>query len=67
MHLDEVESVVRELIGYLVPFHGWSAGTAARSANEREAQKDNEEKGEKNNKQMEVKAKLKGHQDNTRL
>lgn len=41
MHLDEVQSVVRELIGYLVPLHGWSAGTAARSANAVEGEEDN--------------------------
>ena len=32
MHLDEVECVVGELVGYFVPLHGWSAGTVARSA-----------------------------------
>lgn len=36
MHLDEVECVVRELIGNLVPLHGWSAGTVARPVNEEE-------------------------------
>lgn len=33
MHLDEVECVIGELVGYLVPLHGWSAGTVARPAN----------------------------------
>lgn len=32
MHLDEVKCVIGELIGYLVPLHGWSAGTVARPA-----------------------------------
>lgn len=30
MHLDEVQSVVGELVGHLVPVGGWRAGTAAR-------------------------------------
>lgn len=45
MHLDEVECVVRELIGYLVPLHGWSAGTVARPANGEEGGEGDEESG----------------------
>ena len=33
MHLDEVECVIGELIGHLVPLHGWSASTVARPVN----------------------------------
>lgn len=39
MHLDEVECVIGELIGYLVPLHGWSAGTVARPENGEEGEK----------------------------
>lgn len=46
MHLDEVERVVGELVGYLVPLHGWSAGTVARPASgEREQGGEGEEEG----------------------
>lgn len=45
MHLDEVECVVGELIGYLVPLHGWSAGTVARPVNEEEQWEGVEEEG----------------------
>lgn len=39
MHLNEVECVIWELIGYFVLLHGWSASTAARPANVEEKRK----------------------------
>lgn len=45
VHFDEVERVVGELIGYLVPLHGWSAGAAARSASGEEEEESNEYEG----------------------
>lgn len=39
MHLDEVKCVIGELIGYLVPLHGWRAGTVARPGSEEEQKK----------------------------
>lgn len=51
MHLDEVERVVWELVGYLVPLHGCSAGTVARPTD------GEEEEQERGSKQLEAKVK----------
>lgn len=43
MHLDEVECVIGELIGYLIPLHRWSTSTVARPTNGVEEEQGNEE------------------------
>ena len=45
MLFDEVECVIGELIGYLVPLHGWNACTIAGPENEEEKGESYEKEG----------------------
>lgn len=38
VHFDEIQSVVRKLVGDFVPLHQWGASTEARSANTQNSQ-----------------------------